>query len=84
MYRRGSCRAGGGSGGDVASHLGGTRTALYVTTGRPPWAAYLSRQVCFSKFAALLEEQISEKISRRMLSGDQGMIVWRRTPVRAV
>jgi hypothetical protein len=28
--------AGGGSGGDVALHLGGTRTALYVTTGRPP------------------------------------------------
>jgi hypothetical protein len=27
-------------------------------------------------FAALLEEQISEKISRRILSGDQGMIVW--------
>jgi len=30
----------------------------------------------FSRFAALLEEQISEKISRRILSGDQGMIVW--------
>jgi quercetin dioxygenase-like cupin family protein len=27
-------------------------------------------------FAALLEERISEKISRRILSGDQGMIVW--------
>jgi unsaturated pyranuronate lyase len=26
--------------------------------------------------AALLEEQISEKISRRILSGDHGMIVW--------
>jgi hypothetical protein len=31
---------------------------------------------CFSRFAALLEEQISEKVSRRILSGDQGMIVW--------
>ena len=29
----------------------------------------------FGTFAALLEEQISEKISRRTLSGDQGMIV---------
>ena len=32
--------------------------------------------VGFGTFAALLEEQISEKISRRVLSGDQGMIVW--------
>jgi quercetin dioxygenase-like cupin family protein len=32
--------------------------------------------VGFGRFAALLEEQISEKISRRILSGDQGMIVW--------
>src|SRR5262249_26686406 len=30
----------------------------------------------FSRFAALLEEQISDKISRRILSGDQGMVVW--------
>jgi len=34
------------------------------------------RLVGFSRFAALLEEQISEKIRRRILSGDQGMIVW--------
>ena len=32
--------------------------------------------VGFDTFAALLEEQISEKISRRVLSGDQGMIIW--------
>jgi quercetin dioxygenase-like cupin family protein len=32
--------------------------------------------VGFGRFAALFEEQISEKISRRILSGDQGMIVW--------
>ena len=32
--------------------------------------------VGFGTFAALPEEQISEKISRRVLSGDQGMIVW--------
>ena len=32
--------------------------------------------VGFSAFAALPQEQISEKISRRILSGDQGMIVW--------
>ena len=30
----------------------------------------------FNTFAALPEEQISEKISRRILSGDQGMLVW--------
>jgi quercetin dioxygenase-like cupin family protein len=34
------------------------------------------RLVGFSRFASLLEEQIGEKISRRILSGDQGMIVW--------
>ncbi len=32
--------------------------------------------VGFGTFAALPEERISEKISRRVLSGDQGMIVW--------
>ena len=32
--------------------------------------------VGFGRFAALPEEQISDKISRRILSGDQGMIVW--------
>jgi unsaturated pyranuronate lyase len=32
--------------------------------------------VGFGTFGALLEEQISEKISRRILSGDRGMIVW--------
>jgi unsaturated pyranuronate lyase len=30
----------------------------------------------FGKFADLPGEQISEKISRRILSGDQGMVVW--------
>ncbi len=35
----------------------------------------MPRLVGFSRFAALLEEQISDKISRRILSGDQGMIV---------
>jgi hypothetical protein len=32
--------------------------------------------VGFGTFAALPEEQISEKVSRRILSGDHGMIVW--------
>jgi hypothetical protein len=36
----------------------------------------MPKLVGFSRFAALLEEQISEKISRRILSGEQGMIVW--------
>ena len=39
----------------------------------------MPRLVGFSRFAALPEEQISEKISRRILSGDQGMIVWWRS-----
>jgi hypothetical protein len=36
----------------------------------------MSTLVGFGTFTALPEEQISEKISRRILSGDQGMIVW--------
>jgi hypothetical protein len=40
------------------------------------WEELMPRLVGFSRFADLLEEQISEKISRRILSGDQGMIVW--------
>ena len=36
----------------------------------------MPRLVGFSRFDALLEEQIDEKISRRILSGDQGMVVW--------
>ena len=36
----------------------------------------MSTLVGFGTFSALPEEQISEKISRRILSGDQGMIVW--------
>ena len=32
--------------------------------------------VGFDTLAALSEERISDKISRRILSGDQGMIVW--------
>ena len=30
----------------------------------------------FGTFAALPNEQLSEKISRRILSGSQGMVVW--------
>jgi quercetin dioxygenase-like cupin family protein len=40
------------------------------------WEEVMPTLVGFSTFAALHEEQISEKISRRVLSGDQGMIVW--------
>jgi hypothetical protein len=36
----------------------------------------MPKLVGFNRFAALPEEQISEKISRRILSGDQEMIVW--------
>ena len=34
----------------------------------------MPKLVGFSRFAALLEEQISDKISRRILSGDQGTV----------
>jgi hypothetical protein len=37
----------------------------------------MPRLVGFSRFDALLEEQIDEKISRRILSGDQGMVEFR-------
>ena len=40
------------------------------------WEEVMSTLVGFGAFAALPEEQISEKISRRILSGDQGMLVW--------
>jgi unsaturated pyranuronate lyase len=40
------------------------------------WEEVMPRLVGFGTFAALPEEQTSEKISRRILSGDQGMIVW--------
>jgi len=36
----------------------------------------MSTFVGFGTFAALPQEQITEKISRRILSGNQGMIVW--------
>ena len=32
----------------------------------------MPKSMGFSRFAALVEERISEKISRRILSGDQG------------
>jgi hypothetical protein len=36
----------------------------------------MSTLVGFGTFAALPEEQISERINRRILSSDQGMILW--------
>src|SRR5262245_55251813 len=40
------------------------------------WEEVMPTLVGFGTFAALSEERISDKISRRILSGDQGMIVW--------
>jgi quercetin dioxygenase-like cupin family protein len=40
------------------------------------WEEVMPTLVGFGTFAALFEEQISDKISHRILSGDQGMIVW--------
>jgi hypothetical protein len=37
------------------------------------WEELMPRLVGFSRFSALLEEQISEKISRRILSGASGL-----------
>jgi quercetin dioxygenase-like cupin family protein len=42
----------------------------------PNWEEFMPRLVGFSRFAALSEEPITEKVSRRILSGDQGMLVW--------
>jgi unsaturated pyranuronate lyase len=42
----------------------------------PNWEEFMPRLVGFSRFAALSEEPITEKVSRRILSGDQGMVVW--------
>jgi quercetin dioxygenase-like cupin family protein len=36
----------------------------------------MSELTGFGSFAALHEERLSEKISRRILSGSQGMAVW--------
>ena len=49
---------------------------LWGAKGDPDLEEVMSTLVGFGTFAALLEEQISEKISRRILSGDQGMLVW--------
>jgi quercetin dioxygenase-like cupin family protein len=40
------------------------------------WEEAMSKLASFGTFADLREEQLSEKISRRILSGSQGMIVW--------
>jgi hypothetical protein len=40
------------------------------------WEKVMPTLVGFGSFAALSEERISENISRRILSGDQGMLVW--------
>jgi quercetin dioxygenase-like cupin family protein len=40
------------------------------------WEEVMPTLVGFGTFAALPDEQITERISRRILSGDQGMIVW--------
>jgi hypothetical protein len=39
------------------------------------WEEVMPTLVGFGTFAALPEEQISENISRRILSGNQGMVV---------
>ena len=41
------------------------------------WEEVMPTLLGFGTFAALPEEQISKKISRRILAGDQGMLVWR-------
>ena len=40
------------------------------------WEEIMPTLVGFGTFADLPEEQISENISRRIVSGDQGMLVW--------
>jgi quercetin dioxygenase-like cupin family protein len=57
--------------------------AARLRSFRRPWDAtiVISEEVMptlvgFGTFAALPEERISENINRRILSGDQGMLVW--------
>ena len=45
-------------------------SALTFTEAIQTWEEVMPKLVGFSRFAALLEEQISEKISRRILSGE--------------
>jgi quercetin dioxygenase-like cupin family protein len=40
------------------------------------WEEAMTNLMGFGTFAALPDEQLSEKISRRILSGSQGMVVW--------
>ena len=40
------------------------------------WEEAMTKLTGFGTFAALPDEQLSEKISRRILSGSQGMVVW--------
>src|SRR5262249_37486351 len=40
------------------------------------WEKAMPKLTGFGTFAALPEEQLSEKISRRVLSGGEGMVVW--------
>src|SRR5262245_46037797 len=47
-----------------------------MAKGDSDWEEVMPTLVGFNTFAALPEEQISEKISRRILSGDQAMLVW--------
>jgi quercetin dioxygenase-like cupin family protein len=44
--------------------------------GDPELEEVMPTLVGFGTFAALHEEQISEKVNRRILFGRQGMIVW--------
>jgi quercetin dioxygenase-like cupin family protein len=68
---------------ELPGHLGHATPAKYhrlcVDHAAPKailiWEEVMPTLVGFGTFAALVEEQISERISRRILSGDQGMIV---------
>jgi quercetin dioxygenase-like cupin family protein len=50
--------------------------AVRASKGILIWEEAMTNLMGFGTFAALPDEQLSEKISRRILSGSQGMVVW--------
>src|ERR1700724_1761384 len=70
-----------GSGGYSAREPEGLGSVLHMHVVRASkgiliWEEAMTNLMGFGTFAALPDEQLSEKISRRILSGSQGMVVW--------
>jgi quercetin dioxygenase-like cupin family protein len=53
-----------------------TASPLSIASKTVFWRKAMPKLVGFSALMALPEEQVTERIRRRILSGDQGMLVW--------